>query len=414
MPTYKGTTKIVGAYKGNTEIESIYKGVSLVYTNSNLSQVTGVPPLSLTNCKAGSLVNYQVYGNTTQSGTPTYTSPLEINSLGTKSNNLLNPFCVNDENKYINYLTGELSTPAGAGRYWRSSPYIAVTGGSTYYFNEVATTGSLAGTAWYDENLTYIGGINATTLANRNNFIALPSTARYIRHSFEVTDGVNPDWQNTVAIVKSSTAVPYEPYNQYTTSIIVVGGQLYNIKTINPLSKVGDYADYIDFANQRIVRNVGIKMFDGTENWEMHSTAGHTYRLDNAFNDLALGEPVEECGISTHLSTTNIVSTANFAESKFRFTANSASTDPTIAVNISGRRLYAKFSDSFDSVADLTSFLASEKELNRPVTLIYPLSSPVYESVVLPSITVNNSSNTIAVNNSPSASSMYVKYKSSI
>lgn len=413
MPVFKGITGCNPIYLGNIELGKIYKGSSLVYENANAVELQGIPPLSLTNCKAGNLVNYRVYGNTTQSGTPTYSSPLEINSLGTKSNNLLNPFCVNDENKYVNYATGELQAPSGAGRYWRSSPYIAVTGDSTYYFNEVATTGTLAGTAWYDENLTYIGGLNATSLANRNNFITLPSTAKYIRHSFEVTDGVNPNWQNTVAIVKSSTAVPYAPYNQYTTSIIVVGGPQYAIKTINPLSKIGDYADYIDFANQRIVRNIGIKVFDGTENWEMHNAQGHTFRLDNAFDDLAIGEPVEDCGFSTHLSITNIVSTANFAESKFRFTASSNPSDPTTALNITGRRLYAKFSNSFNSAADLAAFLASEKELNRPVTLIYPLSSPVYESAVLPSISVNNGSNVLIVNNSPNASSMYVKYKTS-
>ena len=41
----------------------------------------------------------------------------------------------------------------------------------------------------------------------------------------------------------------------------------YNIFLDEPLRKVGEYADYIDFKNQKVVKNTGSAIFNGTENW---------------------------------------------------------------------------------------------------------------------------------------------------
>jgi hypothetical protein len=50
--------------------------------------VIGVPPITLLKSLGKSLKDYLIYGNTSQNGTPSPASPVEIESVGTKTNNL--------------------------------------------------------------------------------------------------------------------------------------------------------------------------------------------------------------------------------------------------------------------------------------------------------------------------------------
>ena len=68
---------------------------------------------------------------------------------------------------------------------------------------------------------------------------------------------------------------PYEPYQEPATT---------NIYLDEPLRKIGDYTDYIDFENKKVVRNIGEKLFDGTETIKMTTLNGinlfYTYDAD--------------------------------------------------------------------------------------------------------------------------------------
>ena len=50
---------------------------------------SGVPPLTLLNCKGVDLVNYKLYGNSVQDGTPTPDTPIEVESVGERTKNLV-------------------------------------------------------------------------------------------------------------------------------------------------------------------------------------------------------------------------------------------------------------------------------------------------------------------------------------
>ena len=116
--------------------------------------------------------------------------------------NLFNTSSVTSENKYVSSNNGALTSPS-SGSEWRYSPYIAVVGGRTYYFDEVSSSASVAGTAWYDANKTYISGFSATALANAGKKYQAPANAKYMRHSFAAS--TNPNWQNTVMIYEGTT-----------------------------------------------------------------------------------------------------------------------------------------------------------------------------------------------------------------
>ena len=65
-------------------------------------------------------------------------------------------------------------------------------------------------------------------------------------------------------IEKGTEATEYEEYK----------GKIVNIYLNEPLRKVGNYADYIDFKTQKVVRYVKQVIYDGTEDWNSLSWSG--------------------------------------------------------------------------------------------------------------------------------------------
>ena len=79
-------------FEQNQEIDKIYKGTLLVYGGWRELIASGVPPLTLTKCKNDYLIDYKIYGNSVQNGTPTPEAPIEVESVGDKTSNLFNQF----------------------------------------------------------------------------------------------------------------------------------------------------------------------------------------------------------------------------------------------------------------------------------------------------------------------------------
>ena len=101
------------------------------------------------------------------------------------------------------------------------------------------TGGNTPGVCFYDDELSFISGVpnrNGTSITT-----TVPNNASYYRFSIlaEYID------EATVYVEQS----------------------IHNVFLDEPLRKIGDYADYIDFKNQRVVRNTGSTIFNGTENW---------------------------------------------------------------------------------------------------------------------------------------------------
>ena len=67
----------------------------IIYEAWKLITKSGIPPLSLLNSKGDDLVDYKVYGNSVQDGTPMPDTPIEIQSIGEKTKNLF------DKNKWV-------------------------------------------------------------------------------------------------------------------------------------------------------------------------------------------------------------------------------------------------------------------------------------------------------------------------
>lgn len=181
-------------------------------------------------------------------------------------------------------------------------------------------------------------------------------------------------------------------FEEYITPIITP------IYLNEPLCKMGEYTDYIDYENQKIIRAVGIKTFSGTENWELHKENNDNvvYRLDNVLTPM-LNAPTSATYM-THFSLTDIYSTSSFLAGTYRFGFDQDK------LTITSSRLYVA-SDKM-TVAEFKAWLSE----NKP-TIFYPLETPTEESVVLPEITTIKGTNIIDVETEIKPSNVEVTYK---
>ena len=149
------------------------------------------------------------------------------------------------------------------------------------------------------------------------------------------------------------------------------------VKTIDftnhePLMKVGDVEDYVDYENSRIVRNVGKYVFNGTENlWQDRElTNSFRYYTGGIIKTLS----VDKKALCSHFVQSTTTDEINgIDKEKFALFNNTQIVlriNKTIATTIS----------------ELQSYLASQYSNGKPVTVYYPLAEPYYEEIDLPSI----------------------------
>ena len=100
--------------------------------------------------------------------------------------------------------------------------------------------------------------------------------------------------RDSIQIEKGSTATSYEPYK----------GETKHIYLDAPLRKIGDYADYIDYKNQKVFRQ--IEVLDDTGTKTIVESLG------------TLATPIEESiylpPLSTVINGTNIITTGTTVE----------------------------------------------------------------------------------------------------
>jgi hypothetical protein len=203
---------------------------------------------------------------------------------------------------------------------------------------------------------------------------------------------------NEIATEIESVGDYYETTGKYTIPI-KVNDAITNIYLNEPLRKMGGYADYIDYKNQKVIKLVDKKTFDGSENWELHTTisGGCVFRLDGVLTPL-LNAPQTSTHM-THFDVTNIYSTSKFGVGLYRFSSN------TEVTKITGNRLYV--SSSHTTVEDFKEWLSQ----NKP-SIYYPLETTIEETIELPNILLNKGTNIIEVDTNILPSNMVVEYYS--
>ena len=187
---------------------------------------------------------------------------------------------------------------------------------------------------------------------------------------------------NTFLIDEGATVRDYEPY---------VEPVITNIFLDEPLRKLGDYADYIDYKNKKVVRNIKQFILKGGEiDYIGHNTIGNylmCYTTDNNtdVNSVYFSQhiPNQYPELCSHFITTSyrISSTATPLNSWFIRAAGD------IVINIA---LETFASDGVEAtIEDVNNWLQTQYQNGTPVTFNYILNEPIKEplDIELPKLT---------------------------
>lgn len=194
---------------------------------------------------------------------------------------------------------------------------------------------------------------------------------------------------NYAQLERGDTSTEYTPYVEPITV---------SLYSDEPLRKIGEYADYMDYENQKIVRKVANVILDGSENWAVYrSNADNTvFNLDDTLTPL-INAPVSATYMS-HFQLTYLSGTASFPTGVYRFGYSSAT------LNITTTRLYV--SSTHKTVDEFKAWLAE----NKPV-IVYPLATPTEETIKLPEIQTHKGTNILDINTIVQPSNVEVTYK---
>ena len=226
-------------YKGDFHPAALYKGDKKIagYTVEEFESENGV---TLENCYNDKLYNAQIIGNTVQDGTPTPENPVEIQSVGE----------LVTEGEY----TGKYKIPVRA----RGKNLLSINEAEFTTIQRINFENPLAAGAYTisgimkserTDNYMLIRIMNGSVQLGAEGFIH-GITGRQNR-SFTTTDNNAANSKNVKATMsefmleKDSTVTPYEPY---------IEPQTFNIYLDEPLRKVRDYVDYVDFGNKKTIR----------------------------------------------------------------------------------------------------------------------------------------------------------------
>jgi len=145
-----------------------------------------------------------------------------------------------------------------------------------------------------------------------------------------------------------------------------------NVYLSAPLRSYGTYSDYIDYENQKVIRQVGYKEFNGTENWSKYSNN-------------------TSCGVF-QMTLTGKLKGRDLPCSHYPYLENAW--DATTGYGISGNPYsnqctINRGTDYVSStVQDFKDYLSAQKTAGTPVAVIYPLATPTEEAITLPQLSV--------------------------
>ncbi len=156
----------------------------------------------------------------------------------------------------------------------------------------------------------------------------------------------------------------------------------YNIYLDEPLRKIGDAVDYIDFRNKEIVRSVGKEGYDGNTSFGL--TTGTYWNSEGVTTAFTHAVPTDALQDSLGIP---VISNMF----KYYKSSNIDKTKPYISGNI-GQIVFATLNTTASSVSELQTLLQKNKMM-----YIYKLLKPSYSSIEFPDIKLNKGVNYITI-----------------
>lgn len=236
---------------GGADVAEVYGGIGesnpIFYSRKTL---TGTSPLTFKGLGLP-LKDYHVFGETVQNGTPSPDYPADVQGCGERTRNLF------DWNWLVDgyHLSPETGLPATySSRTAILQPIEISAVGAFLSFTKIGSEGIRAMySVLTDEDVL----IRRETGKDTGGYLDLSGGNKIYIAFYNVSSAIAATKDNVgnIMLNTGSTALPYEPYGY---KIPVTVG---NVTTpiyigADPLYRSGEYADEIDFANQRIVRRI--------------------------------------------------------------------------------------------------------------------------------------------------------------
>ena len=220
--------------------------------------------------------------------------------------------------------------------------------------------------------------------ASSNLSLTTGLTANYlIVQYYRTAESVLTEQQilDSIMIIEGSTAPSkYIPYYNQTT----------NIYLDEPLRKIGDYIDYIDFKNGKVARNIKEVVLDGSndEDWKkLNLTFYLQYNFSKTLNSL--------CTHFIKQPDNKWASSDEIYRGKFSM------------FNINNQLKFMPTDENINTLELWKTWLSSNN-----VTVDYALATPTEETITLPNIPTVDENNTLNIETEITPSQVYIKYKS--
>ena len=423
-------------------IGNIYSDIEvLAPLVENLSSTNGV--LIVRDSKFASPIDFKLYGNSVQNGTPTPTNPVEIENVGdlvtdTSDENYGKykiPISIQGKNLFnLNNIntTYAATDYKGGDSYLRGyakvvdnvvEVYYGATGNTIYLKgSELTLRGGQtitisADAAIFEQNQTTYNKIvfgivkkgDSTTL--QKEIVTLPSRGEYYRVSATVTvpeDGkyllrlqpnegqsgkANTDVRfKNIQIEDGANMTEYEDYNEISYNVIYLD---------EPLMRVGEHADYIDFQSNKLVRIIDKKLLrvkDVPGSVLSGYSIGRDTTYFNSSGSLAF-EPLCKYLIGTNEQYYNVANTIDH----YRIgTVQRQQMMVTLPESVLG-------TNSASTSSEIVNAINNWATTNN-VMVYYPLATPREQSISLPEITLNSDTTRITIGTSVAPSNLTLDY----
>ena len=407
------TTSIDGSYTfyigSFNNVGSVYsKGFSgkIYYSklyNNNILVFDGVPCYRKSDNEIGM---YDLVSNTffTNAGTGTFTAGTEIVPTPSKP---IPIWCNNGELKVspnlfdknnLNYIAGYLTV--NGNKIESSSKtdtyYIECNPNTTYTLQreKVKTSGQVFRFASYPEVPTYnnqftgmVGGLTDDLTLT----ITTGANDKYLAFSIGNVLHTDTEYIDKVQIEQGSTATQYRPYRQIYTdgTTETIKDSLNNTATAENLLSAGTYKDVQEVISGSVARKVGIKVLNGSEEWEYQSSYTRFKLLTLADNFISLGLRRTPF-VTTHFISVSDGRPIEDIPNNACYSGVSASTNPDRL------SLFIKTTE-YVTLADWRQYLQSQYNAGTPVIVVYPLATPTTETVTAQPMNIQKGTNIIEV-----------------
>ena len=380
--------------------------------NTGLITVNGTNIL-IDNNKTTEIENYRIYGNSIQNGTPTPDIPVDIESVGdlvTQDNcssygldacsnvgKYVIPIKVTGKNLF-NYENSSFWKGANIekkdnGFYKEKGQYTVFPTWETLrnYLGQAVTisfdliTGDDSAFLIYQYQGNGIGirtsDITSYQKANEQKRITYgPGIVEVLNTISNYSKGeimiYHKDYQGSlfasnIQMEIGNKATEYEPYKETIT----------NIYLDEPLRSIGEYSDYIDFKNKKVVRRVKKLNINNILNW----TDNYFPTLLSILNSNEIAKP-------------NTIVLNNYSDKK-RFGIT----------NIEGTGIGFYNCDTywnFNNLNEMKTWLDNNKNMYAN----YVLQNPIEQTLELPKLSINKNTSVISVNTSITPSNIELEY----